>query len=1067
MNRTRPAPAAHDTEPAASSGEARTWSFTVTGMTCASCVARLEKAIGRVPGVTEAAVNLATERARVRFDPARADPAAIRRAVEKSGFGVGDDPTDPFAVSTPRSAPGLEPASQDDPRAPGYAGAEPVGAGAEPVWDLPDVTTGGKGGTTPAACPVPPAGVLDVPGVDLPGVEKGAQRTAGSIPPTRTAAGEAPGTGHDPDTGAAHHSGAAPGMPLGTRRGTTLASVRDDSPVGPPQSLVTRQAAASASISQADLTLGVDGMTCASCVGRVEKALARVPGVLEAAVNLATETARVRFDPARVGREALVAAVERGGYRVRPGAADSVPGLLPAPRPGLNNAPTALASPPALVSRPDPAAPAPDPRALARARELTELRRKWQVSLAVGVAMMALMFVPADPQLVSPLLLIAATVIQVWAGGGFYRAAWAAARHFEANMNTLVAVGTSVAYGYSAFVVLWPGLAADWGFPPHLYFETAVIIVALILLGRWLEAGAKSRTGAAIRALMGLRARTARVLRDGSETDVPVGDVRVGDRVRVRPGEKVAVDGVVVEGRSRVDESMLTGESVPVEKGPGDAVIGATVNGHGSFVFKATRVGADTTLAQIVRLVEEAQGSKAPLARLADRVAGVFVPAVLVLAVLTFLGWLAFGPPPALSFALTAAIAVLIIACPCALGLATPTAVMVGVGRAAELGVLIRGGEALERARRVDTLVFDKTGTLTRGRPVVTEVLTVPGVTADEVLRLAAAAETGSEHPLAHAVLRHARDHGLDIFPAEDFEATPGQGVQAWVMGRALRVGQAAWLAPAGASGPEFDELQRRTEVAAAGGATPLYLAADGRALGAVLVADAVKPEARAVVEQLRALGLEVWMLTGDHPEAAAAVARELGIDHVLARLMPEDKAARVRALQAEGRVVAVVGDGINDAPALAQADVGIAIGTGTDVAMAASDLTLVGGDLRGVIHALALARRTVATIRQGLFWAFGYNAVLIPVAMGALYPWFGVLLSPMLAAAAMAMSSVSVVSNALRLRGFRPPEDARAILHPPLAARVREAAYLTGIAVAALAVGAAGLWLLPAGHAG
>jgi Cu+-exporting ATPase len=779
--------------------------------------------------------------------------------------------------------------------------------------------------------------------------------------------------------------------------------------------------------------------------------------VREASVNLATERARVVYDPAVADLPRLAAALERAGYML---------GELPREPPGAPEAPEAPEAPPAPGGAVPEAPSVVDRREQERQRGLDDLRRKWQVSLAVGAAMIALMYLPLglDPQLLAPLLLIAATVVQVWAGGGFYRAAWAAARHGGTTMDTLVAVGTSVAFGYSAFVTLWPQLAQRWGFPAQLYYETAVIIIALVLLGRWLEARARLRTGEAIKALMGLQARTARVLRDGVERDVPVEHVRVGDRVRVRPGEQVPVDGVVEDGRSALDESMLTGESLPVEKGPGDEVIGATLNRTGSFVFRATKVGRDTTLAQIVRLVEEAQGSKAPLQRLADTVSGYFVPVVLALAALTFAGWLAFGPEPRLTLALQAAIAVLIIACPCALGLATPTAIMVGTGKAAEHGVLIRGGEALEQARRIDAIVLDKTGTLTRGRPAVVRVVPADGVPEAELLRLAAAAEVGSEHPLGEAVVARARELGLDPPRAEAFESVTGQGVRATVEHREVLLGNRALLEGAGVF---LNGLTARAAEVAREGATPLYVALGGAAAGLIAVADTLKPESRQAVQQLRALGLEVWMLTGDNRATAEAVAREVGIEHVLAEVLPEQKAAQIKRLQADGKTVAMVGDGINDAPALAQADLGIAIGTGTDVAMAASDVTLIGGDLRSIVTAVALSRKTVGAIKQGLFWAFAYNVLLIPVAMGALYPLFGVLLSPVLAAAAMAMSSVSVVTNALRLRGFRPPAGAAAILHPPLRERVREYAYLVGIALVALAVGLAALLLARPGHAG
>jgi Cu+-exporting ATPase len=662
--------------------------------------------------------------------------------------------------------------------------------------------------------------------------------------------------------------------------------------------------------------------------------------------------------------------------------------------------------------------------------------------------------------LIAPLLLIAASIVQFWAGAVFYRATWAAARHGATNMNTLVAVGTSVAFGYSAFVTLWPTLATEWGFPYYLYYETAVIIIGLILMGRWLEARAKKQTAGAIKALMGLQAKTARVLRNGAEFDVPIEQVAVDDLVRVRPGEKVPVDGMIAEGRSALDESMLTGESLPVEKTVGDEVIGATLNKTGSFVFRATKVGADTALAQIVRLVEEAQGSKAPLQRLADQVAGVFVPIVLVVAALTAAGWFIFGPSPV--FAVTVAIAVLIIACPCALGLATPTAIMVGTGKAAEHGILIRGGEALEQARRINAVVLDKTGTLTRGRPAVTGIVPLAGTSADDLLRLAAAAEIGSEHPLGEAIVARARELDLDLPAATDFAAIPGKGLQATVDGRAVSIGNRALLASVGL---EVGDLEGSADEVARDGATPMFVVADGAVLGMLAVADTLKVESPQAVAELEALGLEVWMLTGDNSTTAEAVARQAGITRVLAEVQPDQKAAKVRELQDAGRVVAMVGDGINDAPALAQADLGIAIGTGTDVAMAASDITLIGGDLRTIVTAIALSRKTVGVIKQGLFWAFGYNVVLIPVAMGLLYPFFGILLNPVIAAAAMAMSSVSVVTNALRLRSFRAPESPEQILHPPLGERIREYGYLAGIAVVAVVVGGAALFFANPAH--
>ncbi len=769
-------------------------------------------------------------------------------------------------------------------------------------------------------------------------------------------------------------------------------------------------------MSEQHSTLLVEGMTCASCVRRVEKALEKVPGVAEARVNLATGKATIRHDPLQAPLEALAAAAEKAGYPARP----------------------------EVESRP------PATAGTAGA-DVTKLQ--WQVSLAIGAAMMILMYVPIDPARANPILLVAASLVQFWAGASFYRRAWAAARHLSADMNTLVAVGTSVAYGYSAVLTLWPALARDLGLPSHVYFESSVLIIALVLLGRWLEARARHQAGEAIRALMDLAPRTARVVQGTTEVDVPLEQVQAGDRLRVRPGEKVPVDGLVLEGASTVDESMLTGESLPVDKAPGDTVMGATVNRTGSFVMEARGVGRDTVLARIVRLVEEAQGSKAPIQRLADRIAAWFVPAVMVLALVTFLAWMLLGPQPRLPLALQSAISVLIIACPCALGLAAPAAVMVGTGRAARLGVLVRGGEALEAALRIDRIVLDKTGTLTLGRPEVRMVQPAPGWSETEVLRLAAAVERQSEHPLAEAVVRRALESHLEVPPAEDFQALPGRGVRARVEGRQVILGNRA-LVPDGTACTRAD-------------LTVLYVAVDGQQAGWMGLADRLKPEAADTVRQLQDMGLEVWMVTGDRRETAETVAAEAGIQHLLAEVLPEDKARKVRELQEGGHGVAMVGDGINDAPALAQADLGVAVGSGTDVALAASDLTLMSGDLRRLVTALAISQATVRTIRQGLFWAFAYNAILIPVAAGALYSATGWLLTPVLAAAAMAASSVSVVTNALRLRTFKPPARAREIVHPSLPQRLGDWAWLGGIALAALALGILVMTWIPSPHLG
>ena len=745
----------------------------------------------------------------------------------------------------------------------------------------------------------------------------------------------------------------------------------------------------------AELSLPVIGMTCASCVNRIERFLNRTDGITLATVNLASERATVRYDPAVADRSGIVKAIEAAGYEV------------------AREWPTSGAGG-------ETAADATDERDLARAAERRELGWQALAATAAGVAMMAIMLWPGGApwpmENINVWLLAPATFVQFVLGSRFYRAALRALRHGQANMDTLVVVGTSAAYLYSLLVTLLPEVFVTAGLPPVTYFDSAAVIIGLVLLGRFLEARARGETAGAVRELMELRPPTARVFRDGMERDIAIDDVRVGDLVRVRPGEKVPVDGVVVEGRSAVNESMLTGESLPVEKLPGAEVIGATLNGTGSLVFRATRVGRDTTLGQIVRLVEQAQGSKAPIQRLADAVTGWFVPAVMAIALVTFAAWLVLGPDPRVTFALSSAIAVLIIACPCAMGLATPTAIMVATGKGAKAGMLIRNGEALERAERLTSIVFDKTGTLTVGQPAVTDVIPAAGVEADDLLVVAASAERGSEHPLAAAVVTRAERSGLALRGADEFDAVPGHGVGARVDGRDVVVGNARLMEERGV---DIGPLAPVADAAAAAGQTPVFVAVEGKPYGLLTIADVVKPESAEAVRQLRAMGLEVWMLSGDRHATAAAVAAQIGIENVLGEVLPGAKAEKIEELQRAGKVVAMVGDGINDAPALATADLGIAIGTGADVALEASDVTLVGADPRGVPAAVALSRRTMRIVRQNLVWAFGYNVVLIPVAMGVLYPFTGVLLSPVLGAGAMALSSVSVVSNSLRLRRF------------------------------------------------
>ncbi|MFQ5913224.1 MAG: heavy metal translocating P-type ATPase [Nitrospinota bacterium] len=741
-------------------------------------------------------------------------------------------------------------------------------------------------------------------------------------------------------------------------------------------------------VASAKVALPIQGMTCASCVEKVERSLRALPGVLSAAVNLGTERASVECIPDLAPISALRAAVESVGYR------------------------------PLEVSEEE----LTDREREARQREIRLLQWKFTfsalLSALVILGSMHGLSALAPPWLRNFYVLWALTTpIQFWAGWQFYRGAWAAARHGSADMNTLIAVGTSAAYLYSVGATLLPDFFRRSGIDPQVYFETAAVIITLILLGRLLEAQAKGRTSEAIKKLMGLRAKTARVIRDGEERDIPVGEVRVGDLVVVRPGEKVPVDGMIREGRSSLDESMLTGESLPVDKGPGDEVIGATLNKTGSFTFEARKVGKETALAQIIKLVEEAQGRKAPIQRLADKIAGVFVPIVIILAVATFFIWLGFGPMPAFNFALLNFVAVLIIACPCALGLATPTAIMVGTGRGAESGILIKGGESLEKARYIQTIVFDKTGTLTQGQPEVTDLVAANGFSTDDVLHLAGSAERSSEHPLGEAIIRKAQEREILLSDPEDFWAVPGLGVQATVDGQSVLLGNAKFLQD---EGVEISKLLPAAEVQAEKGRTPMFLAVDKVLAGLLALADTPKENSRDAVEALHRLGLEVAMITGDDRRTAEAIAKEVGIDRVLAQVLPEDKALEIKRLQSEGKVVAMVGDGINDAPALAQADVGIALGTGTDVAIEASDITLIAGDLMGVVNAIRLSRRTLRTIKQNLFWAFAYNTAGIPIAAGILYPFFTLLLNPMVASLAMAFSSVSVLSNSLRLRRFQ-----------------------------------------------
>ncbi|CAN7607244.1 heavy metal translocating P-type ATPase [Ensifer adhaerens] len=814
-------------------GNALTASIPVEGMTCASCVARVEKAIRAVPGVTSASVNLATERADVRFDGST-KTADIVKAIENSGYGAAEE----------------------------------------------------------------------------------------------------------------------------------------------------------------SIELAIEGMTCASCVARIEKALKAVPGVADASVNLATERASVRLTKGIATVASLEEAVCAAGYDAKRITGDE------------NT----------------------DEEAEKRERESRRLSRALLVAAALTLPIFVLEmgshFIPAVHDFVMInigmqeswyLQFVLTTLVVFGPGLRFYQKGIPALLRLAPDMNSLVAIGTAAAWGYSVVATFASGLLPEG--TANVYYEAAAVIVTLILLGRVLEARAKGRTSEAIKHLMGLQAKTARVVRDGETIEIPLADVHAGDTVLVRPGDRVPVDGTVVDGNSYVDESMITGEPVPVEKIAGADVVGGTINKTGSFTFRATKVGADTVLAQIIRMVEQAQGAKLPIQSLVDKVTAWFVPAVIAMAVLTFAVWLVFGPDPALTFALVNAVAVLIIACPCAMGLATPTSIMVGTGRAAEMGVLFRKGEALQTLRNAEIIAVDKTGTLTKGRPELTDLDTSAGVERSEVLALVAAVETRSEHPIAEAIVEAAKSEGIAIPTAANFEAVPGFGASATVNGRSVHVGADRLMTRLKLDVSVFADQAGRL---GSEGKSPLYAAIDGKLAAIIAVADPIKETTPQAIRMLHDLGLKVAMITGDNRRTAEAIAAKLGIDEVIAEVLPDGKVAALKRLKADGRAVAFVGDGINDAPALAEADVGLAIGTGTDVAIESADVVLMSGDLLGVPNAIALSKATIRNIKENLFWAFAYNAVLIPVAAGALYPAYGLLLSPIFAAGAMALSSVFVLGNALRLRGFR-----------------------------------------------
>src|SRR3989344_2351128 len=732
----------------------------------------------------------------------------------------------------------------------------------------------------------------------------------------------------------------------------------------------------------------IRGMHCASCVRVTERALKKVPGVREAVVNLATEKATVTYDPLLCEPENLADAISKTGYVMETQVINE------------------------------------DIEQEEKRKELNILKGRVVFSLTVG----ALIFWASFPGIMETapsilrnfyVQLLLATPVQFWAALPFYKATIPALKNRLANMDTLVALGTTAAYVYSVFVTFFPDVVRKTGMEPVPYFDVGVVVIALILLGRYIEARAKAGTSQAIKKLIGLAAKTARVVRNGKETDVPIEEVRIGDTLRVRPGEKIPVDGKIISGESSVDESMVTGESIPVDKAVGDTVIGATINKSGTFTYKAMKVGSETMLAQIIKLVEEAQGSKAPIQRLADLISSYFVPIVIMLAFATFAVWYIFGPQPATLFAILNTVAVLIIACPCAMGLATPTAIMVGTGIGAEHGILIKDAESLEIAHKVDTVIFDKTGTLTKGKPEVTNVISLESKTYPRqiVLQLAASVEKVSEHSLAEAVVKKGEAEKIRLEEVVKFQAIAGHGVEGIIGKKRVIFGNRRLIEKEKIS---YIEALEQIEQLESEGKTVMLLGIDGKLAGLIAVADTLKDTASEGVRALQELGIEVVMITGDNKATANAIAGQVGIKRILAEVLPDQKESEVRKIQAEGKRVAMVGDGINDAPALAASDVGIAMGSGTDVAIEAADITLINKDLRTVVQAINLSKKTMRTIRLNLFWAFGYNIVLIPVAMGILYPFFGLLLSPILASVAMASSSISVVGNSLLLRRVR-----------------------------------------------
>jgi len=814
-----------------------------------------------------------------------------------------------------------------------------------------------------------------------------------------------------------------------------------------------------------EVSFPVQGMTCASCVRRVEKALDQVPGVARTAVNLSTGKATINYNPDQVDIPSMLSAVNDAGYKAAPESVEiSVSGMTCAScvgrvervlnkLPGVVNADvnltmerasisylsdvTSLAELSAAITDAgytpkllDDGA-GDDPEKAARVAEFKSLRFDviFAASFTIPLFTIAMIkfYGPVEDVMLSILPMkgwiwvefLLATPVQFWAGKRFYVSGWAELKHFSPGMSSLVMLGTSAAFIYSLLALFVPQIFPEGS--ANSYFEAAGVIITLILLGRLLEAAAKGRTSEAIKKLMQLQSKTARVIRDGQERELPIEDVIVGDIIQVRPGESLPVDGVITEGSSFIDEAMITGEPIPVEKSPGSEVVGSTINKTGAFQFKATRIGKDTVLSRIIKMVEDAQSSKPEIQKIADRIAGVFVPVVIAISMITFSIWLVFGPDPALSFAFVTAVSVLLIACPCAMGLATPTAIMVGTGKGAELGVLFRKGTALEQLAKVDTVIMDKTGTLTLGRPTLTDFIVTEAFASNEneILGLVAAAESKSEHPIADAIVKGAKDKGLDLPGVDSFQADPGYGIEAMVDGRKVQVGADRYMEKLGL---DLAACSRQAEDLATQAKSPLYAAVDGRLAALVAVADPLKEGSVEAVEALHKLGLSVAMLTGDNAKTAKAIADQVGIDKILAEVLPDQKAAEVKGQQRDGGTVAFVGDGINDAPALAEADVGIAIGTGTDIAIEAADVILMSGDLRGIVNATGLSRKTLGTIKMNFFWAYAYNVALIPLAAGAFYPLLGVLLNPMLAAGAMSVSSLFVVTNSLRLKAFKAP---------------------------------------------